>query len=145
MKWWPALKTKPIIKWCEQHGYPEPCIKCAGGMTEEQWDSFWASMRKSIDIRTLRCDIDNTICATEGNDYENAQPDYDRIKRLNKYYDSGWHVIMWTGRGNLSGIDWSELTKKQLKEWGVKYHELQKKPDWDLLFDDKAENARVLD
>ena len=38
--------------------------------------------------------------------------------------------------------DWSELTKKQLSDWGVNYHELiMGKPEGDVFIDDKAFNS----
>ena len=50
---------------------------------------------------------------------------------------------MMTARGSTTEIDWTELTAKQLHEWGVKYHELimNKKPHADVYVDDKAINA----
>ena len=35
-------------KWCPQHGYPEPCIKCSGGMTIEEWDKFYKRLEEVI-------------------------------------------------------------------------------------------------
>lgn len=49
-----------------------------------------------------------------------------------------------TARGRGSGIDRSDITKRQLSEWGVKYHELEPmlhKPNADLFIDDKGINA----
>lgn len=49
---------------------------------------------------------------------------------------------MWTARGAKSGIDWHDITKKQLNDWGVKYHNLRlDKPAYDLFIDDKALNC----
>ena len=46
--------------------------------------------------------------------------------------------MYWTARGTGSGIDWRDITEKQLEEWGVKYHELKfGKPVYDLFIDDK--------
>jgi len=88
-------------------------------------------------------DIDNTICETEGSDYQNSKPILSRIESINQLYDSGHEITYWTARGMSSNKDWSELTTKQLKEWGVKYHELKmKKPSYDYWIDDKAINAR---
>jgi hypothetical protein len=76
---------------------------------------------------------------TNGLDYMRSQPIIKAIKKINKYFDKGHKIIIWTARGAVSGIDWSETTKKQLQEWGVKYHELSfNKPSFDILFDDKA-------
>ena len=42
-----------------------------------------------------------------------------------------------------SGKDWTELTIKQLKEWGCKYHEVKLgKPAYDVWVDDKAINDK---
>lgn len=35
------------IKWCPQHGYPEPCAKC-NGMTEEKWEEFFRSLAEAV-------------------------------------------------------------------------------------------------
>ena len=51
----------------------------------------------------------------------------------------------WTGRGSVTKINWYELTKKQLNEWGCKYHELRMgKPYYDLFIDDKNLNVKDL-
>jgi histidinol phosphatase-like enzyme len=87
-------------------------------------------------------DIDNTICVTEGTDYNDVKPIPERIEKINKLYDEGNTIVYWTARGSVTGIDHSELTKKQFKEWGVKYHELKfGKPPYDLFIDDKNINS----
>ncbi len=89
-------------------------------------------------------DIDGTLCKTKGTDYPNAVPIEKAIKEVNRLYDAGNAITIWTGRGGISKIDWSDLTKKQLKEWGVKYHELRMdKVPYDLMIDDCAIDARV--
>jgi len=88
-------------------------------------------------------DIDETICRSpENRDYSLAVPFQDRIERINNLYDAGHRVVYWTARGTGSGIDWREVTEKQFKEWGVKYHELRLgKPIYDLFIDDKNINS----
>jgi hypothetical protein len=87
-------------------------------------------------------DIDHTICNTNGTDYASSEPMLDRIKKINDLYDEGNTIVYWTARGSVTGIDHSELTKKQFKEWGVKYHELKfGKPPYDLFIDDKNINS----
>jgi len=93
-------------------------------------------------------DIDGTICKEVLNDdgskdYSKQIPQYDRIQKINKLYDEGNEIKYWTARGAVSGLDWSELTKKQLKDWGCKYHKLSvgDKPHYDLWIDDKAINS----
>jgi len=84
-------------------------------------------------------DIDNTICYSEPPNYIRSIPKQDAIDRINKLYEEGNTIVYWTARGASSKNDWSELTQWQLKEWGVKYHELRlDKPYFDLLIDDKA-------
>tara|TARA_Y100001937_G_C6936610_1_gene248413 strand:- start:58 stop:366 length:309 start_codon:yes stop_codon:yes gene_type:complete len=93
-------------------------------------------------------DIDETICFhPEGSpnvarDYNLASPIIENINKANKLYDNGNTIIYWTARGATTGIDWTELTTKQLKDWGVKYHELRlDKPFYDLFIDDKVLNT----
>lgn len=83
-------------------------------------------------------DIDGTICSQE-KDYHNAIPYKGKIKRINNLYNKGHSIIYWTARGGTSGIDYSELTKQQLREWGCLYHSLNfGKPDYDLYIDNRA-------
>ena len=89
-------------------------------------------------------DIDETICFYEGERYyPNAKPIYERIKTINELYESGHEITYWTARGNSSGLDWNDLTRKQLHEWGCKYHHVSVgvKPSYDMLICDKAINS----
>jgi len=89
-------------------------------------------------------DIDETICRYDGvRNYPLALPMYERINRINNLYEDGNKIVYWTARGSTTKIDWTDLTKNQLQEWGVKYHELRMnhKPDYDLLICDKAVNS----
>jgi hypothetical protein len=89
-------------------------------------------------------DIDHTIFNTQGMDYENSKPIIDRIEKINKLYDEGHTIVYWTARGSGSGKDWSEVTKKQFKRYGVKHHTLKfGKPVYDLFIDDKNINSEV--
>jgi len=88
-------------------------------------------------------DIDGTICTNTHGEYAAATPLYDNIIKINELYDKGHSIVYWTARGTTSGIDWTDLTVKQLDEWGVKYHELMLgKPYYDLFICDRAINAR---
>jgi hypothetical protein len=79
---------------------------------------------------------------TQNMDYENSQPMYDRIEKINKLYDEGNTIIYWTARGTGSGKDWSDVTKKQFERFKVKYHDLKfGKPIYDLFVDDKNINS----
>lgn len=92
---------------------------------------------------TYAFDIDGTICSLSvGGKYEQHKPFVKRIKKVNKLYEKGYKIVLFTARGSTTGIDWRELTEKQLKKWGVKYHELVfGKPEYDLYIGDKAINA----
>ena len=88
-------------------------------------------------------DIDETICVTPPNrDYTKSTPIKKNIKKINDLYDEGHTIIYWTARGGNTGVDHSELTKKQLDEWGVKRTELRMgKPPYDYWIDDRAYNV----
>jgi glycerol-3-phosphate cytidylyltransferase len=89
-------------------------------------------------------DLDGTICTlSDKNDYNQAAPLLEMVEAVNRLYDEGNEIIIFTARGASSGIDWTEVTKKQLNKWGLKYHNLimNKKPSFDLMIDDKCINA----
>ncbi len=72
-------------------------------------------------------------------DYKLSQPHLGRIHKVNALFDMGNRIIIYTARGDLSGIDQKLLTEAQLQEWGVRYHELRMgKPFADHYIDDKA-------
>ena len=84
-------------------------------------------------------DIDGTICTNTFGKYENAEPFPKRINFINKLYAQNKKIIIFTARGSTTKKDWRELTEKQLKKWGLKYHKLvMGKPEGDIFIDDKA-------
>ena len=94
-------------------------------------------------------DIDNTICVTEGTDYNEVKPIPERIEKINKLYDEGNEIIYLTARGmgrhknsrTLAHKEFYDLTFNQLKSWGCKFHELYMgKPAGDIYIDDKGIN-----
>jgi hypothetical protein len=94
-------------------------------------------------------DIDETICFYNRVDrlgYKEAIPSIENISKINKLYDEGNIITYYTGRGTVSKIDYYDLTKQQLEEWGCKYHELSvgEKPDYDLLICDKTKRIEEL-
>ena len=88
-------------------------------------------------------DIDETICTSPpSRDYCLAIPIEKNIAKINKLFDEGNEIVYWTARGTMSGIDWTELTKKQLTEWGAKHHDVKLgKPHFDLYVCDKSFNV----
>jgi glycerol-3-phosphate cytidylyltransferase len=89
-------------------------------------------------------DLDETLCtkAIDG-DYATAKPIPEAIHKVNTLWMMGNKILIFTGRGSSSGKDWTALTEKQLKEWGIKHDELimNRKPTYDVIIDDKAINA----
>jgi hypothetical protein len=101
---------------------------------------------KSNDLfcSTIRVDIDNTIFYTEDTNYSQSKPIFKNIEKINKLYDMGHHIIYWSSRGVGSGIDYRELTIKQLDAAGCKYDSLElNKPLFDIFIDDKAINSET--
>lgn len=91
-------------------------------------------------------DLDNTICFTEKNKYSDSTPNLDMIKRVNHLYDEGHTIKIYTARGMTSfngdvSLVYSNLflkTENQLKNWGLKFHQLiLGKPSFDCFIDDK--------
>ena len=86
-------------------------------------------------------DVDGTICWNSDSDYENSTPRWKQIHKINKLYDKGNTIIYWTARGTVTKIDWLDLTKSQLDDWGCRYHDVRVgKPQYDLWIDDKSKN-----
>lgn len=91
-------------------------------------------------------DIDNTILSTKGNDYQNSVPIQHRINYVNKLYNEDHYIVLYTGRGTRSGVNYEDLTRMQMEKYGVKYHELiMGKMDYDYFVDDKAISLKELD
>ena len=96
-------------------------------------------------MKTYIFDLDETLCFSKVKDHynyylDNLIPNKQMITKINELYDKGDKIIIMTGRGAITGIDWKEETEKQLKAWDIKYHELKfiKKPLDYMYVDDKA-------
>tara|TARA_R110002126_G_scaffold116875_6_gene256536 strand:+ start:15686 stop:15979 length:294 start_codon:yes stop_codon:yes gene_type:complete len=89
-------------------------------------------------------DLDGTLCSNTYGDYEKAKPFNKRIEEVNTLYENN-HIIIDTARGKTTGIDWYDITTKQLEKWGVNYHELfvGNKINADLFIDDKGINDKI--
>ena len=86
-------------------------------------------------------DIDETICTnSDDRDYAKAQPIEENIQKINKLFEKGHRIVYWTARGSTTGINWLNITEKQLNDWGAKFNDISvgNKPHFDLLIDDKA-------
>ena len=94
-------------------------------------------------MKTWCIDLDGTICPDMNGQYEKTRPYLNVVVSINRLYDKGDKIIIFTARGTTTEKDWGEFTYKQLKSWGVKFHELQMgKPEADFFVDDKAFNPR---
>ena len=92
-------------------------------------------------------DIDGTICTLVDGIYEKAEPIRERIDTINELYEDGNTIIYQTARGmgrsdnspSYAHEAFYELTRTQLIEWGVKFHDLfLGKPAGDIYIDDKG-------
>lgn len=94
-------------------------------------------------IKMIYCfDIDGTLCTNTDGAYETAEPLFERIAVVNRLYEAGHTIKLFTARGSTTGIDWRKMTEQQLSNWQVCYHELiLGKPEADIFVDDKAFNA----
>lgn len=97
--------------------------------------------------KRLIVDYDDTISITTTRDWENAEPIWPVINKMNSLYEKGWEVWIVTARGQLSCKgDWDKADKKYregiikwLDKHGVKFHELKfEKYLASYYIDDKA-------
>ncbi len=89
--------------------------------------------------KRLVVDIDGVIAeAVADLDYDAAGPMGDNIARVNALHAAGCTIVLFTARGSATGRDWSDVTRKQLESWGVRYDELLfGKPPADYYIDDR--------
>lgn len=87
-------------------------------------------------------DLDGTLCQTEGEDYDGAQPIPYRVERVNRLHELGHHIIIATARGQSQVFAERQRilrnTRRQLVSWGVKFHELHPKVFAHKYVDDRA-------
>ena len=84
-------------------------------------------------------DIDGVIAnLVPENQYDLSTPIYENIQLINMLYEQGHQIILFTARGSVTGIEWCDVTRAQMSEWGVRYHKLLfGKPAADCYIDDK--------
>ena len=70
-------------------------------------------------------EIDNVICKTNETDYENAEPNYERIAFINNLFDNGNIIYYNSQREHKTNKCCSILLYKQLKDWGCKYTQIK--------------------
>lgn len=89
-------------------------------------------------------DLDGTLCRTRGENYFEAMPNHEAIRRVRELREAGHRIVVDSARGSGNGRDYTAMTRKQLQLWGVPYHELRcgVKIPGDVYVDDRAINAR---
>lgn len=108
-------------------------------------------LNKKGSVKRFVFDLDNTLVThpTIKDDYTSVKPLEDNIKFLNYLKNQGHYIIIYTARrmkthkGNVPRVvaDIGEITLKTLKDFGIKYDEIQfGKPYADFYIDDLAIN-----
>lgn len=98
------------------------------------------NLKRKLNEKKIFCfDVDGIIATiVPVSQYDLAMPQRENIKVINYLYEQGHQIILFTARGTATGIDWTELTRRQLIDWDVKYHKLLfGKPAADYYIDDK--------
>jgi len=98
-------------------------------------------------LKNLCFDIDGVICSKTDGDYSQAKPYSIVIDTINKLYNQGFRIEIFTARfmGRCEGnavkaheIGY-EFTFNQLNQWGCKFHSLRMgKPVYDIFVDDRT-------
>ena len=109
--------------------------------------------------KIIAFDLDDVLCHRSSNEggikkYYSCYPDKKMIEIVNKLYEQGATIKIYTARGmsvfsgdvNKIYSNLYNLTLEQLNDWGIMYHELvMGKLHYDLLIDDKALNSIDVD
>lgn len=97
--------------------------------------------------KRITFDLDGCLCTQVEQDYNDAQPLAAAINVVNKLYDEGYTITIYTSRfmgrnGNdlhKTYHEGYEFTRKQLAAWQVKHHFLfMGKPPTDIVVDDRS-------
>lgn len=114
--------------------------------TEEEFKRAEEYLKIKNGNKRFVFDIDGVIAGfREGLDYDSAPPVEEMVRIINKLYDMGNYIVLFTARGYVTGIDWRPTTEDQMKRWGLKYHELIfGKPNADYYIDDKMLDMKFL-
>ena len=92
-------------------------------------------------------DLDNVLCKTRRNNYKSSIPIKKNVSLVNKLFDNGYFIKIFTARymgRNNDDIKKAKkqgyiFTKQQLKKWKISYHKLIfGKPSFDVYIDDKS-------
>jgi len=90
-------------------------------------------------MSVLCFDLDGTICTQRHLDYQKAKPIPEVIAKINQLHQKGHEIIIYTARGSETKFNWGDVTRKQLRNWGVHYDRLLfGKPNADYYVDDRG-------
>jgi CMP-N,N'-diacetyllegionaminic acid synthase len=97
--------------------------------------------------QTFVFDVDGVVATLEpDNDYARARPFLPAIAAVNRLHAAGNRILIHTARGSQTGVDWTDLTREQLRRWGVRYDELRfGKPAADYYVDDRTMSLATLE
>ena len=114
--------------------------------TEEEFKRAEEYLKIKNGNKRFVFDIDGVIAGFRaGLDYDSAPPVEEMVRIINRLYDMGNYIVLFTARGYVTGIDWRPTTEAQMKRWGLKYHELIfGKPNADYYIDDKMLDMKFL-
>jgi hypothetical protein len=95
---------------------------------------------------TFAFDLDGVIAQlAPENDYTKAEPYAPGVAIVNRLYELGHRIVIYTARGSQTGLDWADTTREQLAHWGVHHHELRfGKPAADYYVDDRMMSLAAL-
>lgn len=107
--------------------------------TEEEFQRAEEYIKITSGGKRFVFDIDGVVAQFEPNlNYAEVGANERMVRIINHLYELGNEIVLFTARGYVTGIDWSDTTKEQLERWGVKYHQLLfGKPNADYYIDDK--------
>ncbi|HEX6737639.1 MAG TPA: acylneuraminate cytidylyltransferase family protein [Vicinamibacteria bacterium] len=95
---------------------------------------------------TFAFDLDGVIASLvpDGN-YAHALPYAPAVALVARLQQAGNRIVVYTARGDATGIDWTATTREQLRRWGVPCDELRfGKPAADYYVDDRMMSLATL-
>lgn len=114
--------------------------------TEEEFERASQYLKIMQGNNRFVFDIDGVIAQFDSElDYEHAKPNDKMVQVIQKLYEAGNYIVLHTARGYVTGVDWREVTEKQMERFGLPYHELHfGKPNADYYVDDKMMDMEKL-
>ena len=84
---------------------------------------------------TVFLDVDGILCPDYHERFREAPKREEYIRFINWMRNNGFKIVVYT----FKKTEWEYQERiKQLNRWGLEYDEIQLKPDYDFIVDDKA-------